>query len=168
MMENTEKLQKSFDNTELQKSSDVHEVINALKKINQKLVENPDIVGVYSVRIGFAYVYVKENENETEDFLSTKGHGELFFKLNQENENKLFYIYAICKESINFFDGRGRLSHGRYFTEDEITSIRLFNDANKLIEDMIGKMYENTEKRMIVNKDQIHKISGINCGGEIK
>lgn len=141
-------------------TSDVGEVLNALRKVNNELLNNDEIVGVYSVRIGSAEVYLKENEKDDTKF-SVRGSGEFFFHLNA-NEPKLFYISdTICRRHIKFINNRGQLDHGRYFNEDEIIALKLFDDAYEIIQNKLIEIREYNAERIRTNREQAAKISSV-------
>lgn len=141
-------------------TSDVGEVLNALRRVNNELLANDEIMGVYSVRIGSADVYLKENEKDDTKF-PVKGHGEFFFHLNA-NEPKLFYISdTIGRRRIKFINNRGQLDHGRYFNEDEIIALKLFDDAYEIIQNKLIEIREYNAERIRTNHEQAAKISKV-------
>jgi len=128
-------------------------VLEILKAINQEIRANPNIHGEFSVWIGSAYIYVKENENsETQDVIQ---HGDLYLHLNSD-EKKLFKVGDYnCREFVSFFDSLGRLKHGRHFLESEIISINLHKDSYEKICKKIEDVIEYCNKRYGYNEKLI-------------
>ncbi len=138
-------------------TSDVGDVLTALKIVNDKVVDNDCITGTYPVNVGSAEVYISENEKSKT--FSVKGRGQLFVHLNNE-ESKLFYVAAtILKEQLQFMNKYGQLDHGRFFSEDEILSINLRNDAANHISNEISHIIEYNMERIKNNKKQAEKIA---------
>ena len=145
-------------------TSDVGEVLTALKKVNNRVLPNDEIVGTYSVEIGSATVYLKENEND--DTFSTIGRGQFMVHFNSE-ESKLFYVTDnIRKEQLRFMNNRGQIDHGRFFSEDEILAVSLCNDAYERIHDKLSEMYEYNEQRIKTNHKQADLISKLGVADE--
>ena len=145
-------------------TSDVGEVLDALKKVNNRVLPNDEIVGTYSVEIGSATVYLKENEND--DTFSTIGRGQFMVHFNSE-ESKLFYVTDnIIKTGLQFINNRGQIDHGRFFSEDEILAVSLCNDAYERIHDKLSEMYEYNEQRIKTNHKRADLISKLGVADE--
>lgn len=135
----------------------VDEIVEVMERINNESI-NSDKQGYTSVRIGDAYVYLKENENE--DHYPTTGNGQVFLHIG-DPKGAIYIANTIIPRYLQFKDNFGRIDHGRYFKAEEILSIRLFNDAyekviNKLIE---WEKYHNNIKKE--NEKQIALLQSI-------
>ena len=135
------------------KHPQVDEIVKVLTKINEKSV-NSNKHGYTSIRIGDAYVYLKENEEEDQEYYPVTGNGELFLHIG-DPKGAIYISSTIVPKFLQFKDNFGRIKNGRYFKAEEILSIRLFNDAyekitNKLIEwEKYHNDIENENKKQI-------------------
>lgn len=135
-------------NKQVLKGTDTSEIIKVCEKISQK-TKLTQTGGYGSVRIGT--VYVKMSEDEHRNVVDEVQHGYLFLHIGADEKGFLYVT------EISFFDDYAHMGmkSGKYITEDDIISIKLFEDAyesivNKIIS--INKYCNNVENN---NKKQI-------------
>jgi hypothetical protein len=123
------------------------EVIETLKTIVDRVNEDDKIYGDFSVRIGNAHVYIKENENSK--LYETTQWGNFYLNFNKKD---YFFVADHTCHFISYFDSVGRLVHSKSINGNDILHIQLFDDAYQRICDKLkeivaynNKTYKNNE-----------------------
>lgn len=117
------------------KENNTKEVIDVLKSVVDKVNEDENLYGQFSVKIGKAHVYIKENEKS--EIYDTNQYGDLYLYFGKR---EYFGVSDSLCHYISFFDDFGRLKHGKSISEDDINQILVFEDAYEKICETIDKI----------------------------
>ena len=149
-MQTIEQILKKNQSIKIDTEEQKTEIIDVCDKLNANSIQ-----GTFSVRIGYAYVYVPENDKE-DAIYDTIQYTDIYLHLGDAKGS----LYATQTKNIDM-TCYGGIKSGRYVNKENLVSIQLFNNAYERIRNKMIEKQNYHCKQYKTNKEQLKKIASL-------